>query len=635
MAENSEFIVSARKYRPQTFRSVVGQRHITETLRNAIAKGQMAHAYLFTGPRGVGKTTCARIFARAINCLNPTSEFEACGECESCVAFAADRSFNIHEMDAASNNSVDDIRALNDKVRVAPQIGQYSVYIIDEVHMLSASAFNAFLKTLEEPPHHAIFVLATTEKHKILPTILSRCQIYDFNRIRVEDIVDYLQYIAAQEGVTYDEESLAIIARGADGGMRDALSTFDRVVSFCGSELRYGEVGECVGALDYNTYFSVVDMALAGDYASLLVLFDTILSKGFDGQHFLSGLAEHLRGLLVAKNPSTVKLLELSGSVSQRYVAQSAAMEVPFLFSAINLVSAADSSYRNATSRRLHIELMLMKFAGLNSSLTGVSPQIVRAVLPKISSDTTASGRGDTQPTAQAVAQPTAQAVAQPTAQAAVQPTAQAVAQPTAQAAVQPIVQPAVQPTAQAVAQPIVQPAAQPTAQAVAQPTAQPAAQPTPQPGANPSGSMLGFSISSLNKEKEAGADTQKKTSDVIAVTPQEGLEILKARFSELVNLWQNRNRPRIALVLSTAVIDSDHITVFVQGDIMADEITNSMIDIEGDMMRLFNYRLPIEIILSEDNAPKRPVTLQQRVDHLVAKNSEVLNLTSALDLTM
>lgn len=359
------FIVSARKYRPATFASVVGQSHITSTLKNAISRGQLAHAYLFCGPRGVGKTTCARIFAKAINCLHPTTDAEACNECESCKAFNENRSFNIHELDAASNNSVDDIRTLIDQVRIPPQIGRYSVYIIDEVHMLSVQAFNAFLKTLEEPPAHAVFILATTEKHKIIPTILSRCQIYDFNRIRVEDGVEYLKYIASQEGVTYDDEALHIIAQKADGGMRDALSMFDKVVSFCGSNLTTKEVAETLNVLDYDTYFTVTQQILEGNYTDALLLFDNVLRKGFSGQTFVGGLNNHFRDLLMCKNPQTIPLLEVTGSVAERYRKQAEACSVPLLFEGINLLTSIDSGLRTATNQRLHVELGLMKLCGL------------------------------------------------------------------------------------------------------------------------------------------------------------------------------------------------------------------------------------------------------------------------------
>ena len=369
----SDFIVSARKYRPATFRSVVGQKHITSTLQNAIERGQLAHAYLFCGPRGVGKTTCARIFAKAINCLAPDGA-EACNECESCRSFNEGRSLNIHELDAASNNSVEDIRTLIEQVRIIPQVGRYSVFIIDEVHMLSAAAFNAFLKTLEEPPAHAIFILATTEKHKIIPTILSRCQIYDFNRIRVEDSVEYLKYIASQEGISADEESLNLIAQKADGGMRDALSMFDKAVSFCGTALDYRNVAQTLNVLDYDTYFSVTEMLLAGNYVDVLVAFDSVLSKGFSGQTFMSGMNRHMRDLLMARQPDTLRLIEMTGTLLERYRTQAGACSVEFLFGAISVLTELDGKIRQSSNQRLLVELGLMKIAGLgqkkNDTLT-------------------------------------------------------------------------------------------------------------------------------------------------------------------------------------------------------------------------------------------------------------------------
>ncbi|MBQ9137052.1 MAG: DNA polymerase III subunit gamma/tau [Alistipes sp.] len=358
-----QFVVSARKYRPATFASVVGQKHITSTLKNAIERNQLAHAYLFCGPRGVGKTTCARIFAKAINCLNPVGA-EACNECDSCRTFNEGRSLNIHELDAASNNSVEDIRALIEQVRIIPQVGHYSVFIIDEVHMLSQAAFNAFLKTLEEPPQHAIFILATTEKHKIIPTILSRCQIYDFNRIRVEDAVEYLRYIATSEGVTADDESLSLIAQKADGGMRDALSMFDKAVSFCGTQLEYKTVAQTLNVLDYDTYFQFVDMLRAGDYINALLAFDQVLTKGFSGQVFMNGLSQHMRDLLVTKS-NAESLTEFTGSLLQRYREQGAACDSEFLFGAISLLSAADGAIRTSSNQRLLVELTLMKIAAL------------------------------------------------------------------------------------------------------------------------------------------------------------------------------------------------------------------------------------------------------------------------------
>ena len=358
----SDFVVSARKYRPATFRSVVGQEHITSTLRNAIERGQLAHAYLFCGPRGVGKTTCARIFAKAINCLHPQGA-EACNDCESCRSFDEGRSMNIHELDAASNNSVEDIRTLIEQVRIVPQVGHYAVFIIDEVHMLSAAAFNAFLKTLEEPPAHAVFILATTEKHKIIPTILSRCQIYDFNRIRVEDAVGYLRHIASQEGVQADDESLNLIARKADGGMRDALSMFDKAVSFCGPALDYHAVAQTLNVLDYDTYFGVVDTLLSGNYVGALLAFDGVLARGFSGQTFLAGLNRHMRDLLVARNPVTLQLLEVAGTLSERYRTQAMLCTSDFLFGAMALLTETDGRLRQSSNQRLLVELTLMKLA--------------------------------------------------------------------------------------------------------------------------------------------------------------------------------------------------------------------------------------------------------------------------------
>ena len=368
----SDFIVSARKYRPATFASVVGQKHITSTLKNAIERGQLAHAYLFCGPRGVGKTTCARIFAKAINCLNPNGS-EACNECESCRSFNEGRSLNIHELDAASNNSVEDIRTLIEQVRIIPQVGRYSVFIIDEVHMLSASAFNAFLKTLEEPPRHAIFILATTEKHKILPTILSRCQIYDFNRISVEDTVNHLSYVASKEGITAEPEALNVIAMKADGGMRDALSIFDQVVSFTGGNITYKSVIDNLNVLDYEYYFRLTDCFLENKVSDALLLFNDILNKGFDGSHFITGLSSHFRDLLVGKDPVTLPLLEVGASIRQRYQEQAQKCPLPFLYRAMKLCNECDLNYRISKNKRLLVELTLIQVAQLTTEGDDVS----------------------------------------------------------------------------------------------------------------------------------------------------------------------------------------------------------------------------------------------------------------------
>ena len=362
------YIVSARKYRPSTFRSVVGQKALTTTLRNAIESNKLAHAYLFCGPRGVGKTSCARIFAKTINCLNPTAEGEACNECESCKAFNEQRSYNIHELDAASNNSVDDIRSLIDQVHIPPAIGRYKVFIIDEVHMLSTAAFNAFLKTLEEPPSHALFILATTEKNKVLPTILSRCQVYDFSRISVADMVEHLEYVASEEHVTAEEEALNVIAQKADGGMRDALSIFDQVVSFTGGNITYQAVIDNLNVLDYEYYFRLTESILAGNVRESLLTLNEILNKGFDGQNIITGLAEHFRDLLVARDESTLVLFEVGSSIRERYKEMAKRCSDELLYKAIELANSCDLNYRVSRNKRLLLELTLIQLCQLSKA---------------------------------------------------------------------------------------------------------------------------------------------------------------------------------------------------------------------------------------------------------------------------
>ena len=405
------YIVSARKYRPSTFESVVGQRALTTTLKNAIATGKLAHAYLFCGPRGVGKTTCARIFAKTINCMSPTADGEACNQCESCTAFNEQRSYNIHELDAASNNSVDDIRQLVEQVRIPPQIGKYKVYIIDEVHMLSASAFNAFLKTLEEPPRHAIFILATTEKHKILPTILSRCQIYDFSRIGVEDTVAHLAYVASKEGITAEPEALNVIALKADGGMRDALSIFDQVVSFTGGHITYKSVIENLNVLDYEYYFKLTGFFLENKISDALLLLNDVLNKGFDGSHFITGLSSHLRDLLVSKDPATLPLLEVGASIRERYQAQAQQCPLPFLYRAMKLCNDCDLNYRASKNKRLLVELTLIQVVQLTAEeddgANGRSPK--QAINPIFTQPAAAQQPQATAATPQQTVQPAVQ----------------------------------------------------------------------------------------------------------------------------------------------------------------------------------------------------------------------------------
>ncbi len=358
-----EYIVSARKYRPMTFDTVVGQSALTTTLKNAVKSGKLAHAYLFCGPRGVGKTTCARIFAKAINCQNPTADGEACNECESCQSFNEQRSLNIFELDAASNNSVEHIKTLMEQTRIPPQLGRYKVFIIDEVHMLSTAAFNAFLKTLEEPPAHVIFILATTEKHKILPTILSRCQIYDFERMTIRNTVDHLKHVADQEGITYEEQALAVIAEKADGGMRDALSIFDQAASFCQGNITYEKVIEDLNVLDAENYFQIIDLAVANKVSDIMVLLNNVINKGFDGGLLIQGLAKHVRNVLMAKDPQTLPLLEVSDQQRQRYQEQAKHCETRFLYQALKLMNQCDINYRQSSNKRLLVELTLIEIA--------------------------------------------------------------------------------------------------------------------------------------------------------------------------------------------------------------------------------------------------------------------------------
>ena len=409
----SEFIVSARKYRPASFEALLGQDTIARTLRNSIQRGQLAHAYLFCGPRGVGKTTTARIFAKMINCSNPGADMEPCGECESCLSFAEGRSYCIHELDAASNNGVEDIKGLIDQVRIPPQVGRYSVFIIDEVHMLSTQAFNAFLKTLEEPPAHAIFILATTEKHKILPTILSRCQTYDFNRISIEDMVLNLKGIAAKENINIDEESLHLIARKADGAMRDALTIFDQTVAFCGNEIRREDVVRNLNILDYEHCFALVDAFLEGNYAAALLKFDELLAKGFNALHFVSAISDHLRNLLVSRTAGLEALLDLPASLKRSYAEQAARCSVKFIYDALAITTQCESLYKSSINPRLHVEFALMRL----SFLLNAAPEAAAPAATKPASAPTAIPAAAAAPaatTAPAAAEP-APAAAEPT----------------------------------------------------------------------------------------------------------------------------------------------------------------------------------------------------------------------------
>ena len=598
----NNFIVSARKYRPATFESVVGQGHITSTLKNAIARGQLAHAYLFCGPRGVGKTTCARIFAKTINCLNPTAEGDACGECESCRSFNEGRSFTIHELDAASNNSVENIRDLTDQVRVPPQVGRYSVYIIDEVHMLSQAAFNAFLKTLEEPPHHAIFILATTEKHKIIPTILSRCQIYDFNRIRIEDTVGYLKSIAAKEGVVYDDESLHLIARKADGGMRDALSMFDKAVSFCEGKLAFKEVAATLNVLDYDTYFGITENILAGDYKSALLLFDEVLKKGFSGQTFMSGLASHFRDLLMCKDPQTLPLLEITGSVLERYKGQSAACGIDLLFGGISLLSALDGGFRTATNQRLHVELGLMKLCGLGQKKNSDGELATPPTLPQLN-------RQEAQAAApKVVAQPTGQPTSQQVGQTATQPVANTAPQ-------------------QTVATP------QPTV-ATAQRTA-PTASTRPTTHSSATKPLFGGSINAVLMGQKPGADSEVGEEKNEIFDPQCEAKI-NAKRSEFLSAL-NIQKPRLANALGSMVVSDHTIRATVMTEMVREELLRNSKELNTLLREVCGIEgsVVFDIEVVKSNAMLKPVKAEERLRFLVERNGEVTNLIQSLDLDL
>ena len=424
-----EYIVSARKYRPMSFDTVVGQSALTTTLKNAVKSGKLAHAYLFCGPRGVGKTTCARIFAKAINCQNPTSDGEACNACESCQSFNEQRSLNIFELDAASNNSVEHIKTLKEQTRIPPQVGRYKVFIIDEVHMLSTAAFNAFLKTLEEPPAHVIFILATTEKHKILPTILSRCQIYDFERMTVANTVAHLKHVAEKEGIQYEDEALAVIAEKADGGMRDALSIFDQAASFCQGSITYQKVIEDLNVLDSEYYFRLVDYALENKVSEAMVLLNDVINKGFDGGLLVQGLAKHVRNVLMAKDPQTLPLLEVSDQQRQRYQAQAQKCPTPFLYKALQLMNQCDINYRQSSNKRLLVELTLIEVAQITQPeegpASGRKPRRLKSLFKHLMQQPKPQTVAPQVATAQAVHQPTTSAEPRQAADAVVTPSIQ------------------------------------------------------------------------------------------------------------------------------------------------------------------------------------------------------------------
>ena len=612
----SEFIVSARKYRPATFASVVGQQSITSTLKNAIERGQLAHAYLFCGPRGVGKTTCARIFAKAINCLNPNGA-EACNECESCRAFNEGRSMNIHELDAASNNSVDDIRNLIEQVRIMPQIGRYSLFIIDEVHMLSQQAFNAFLKTLEEPPKHAVFILATTEKHKIIPTILSRCQVYDFKRIRVEDSVKYLKYIADNEGVTCDEESLNLIAQKADGGMRDALSMFDKAVSFCNANLQYKPVAETLNVLDYDTYFSMTEMLLAGDYTSALIRYDEVLAKGFSGQTFMAGLNQHMRDLLLAKGPA-ISLIELTGALLDRYREQAAQCSSEFLFGAISLLTEADGKIKQSSNQRLLVELGLMKIAGLGKKKNNDDdlafaeeyplPELPQNITP--AKATTVAGTSVASQSTTAVENNAPQPIRQ-------QPTAaqSSPSQPSQ----------SIRPVATAT------PAGASAGSTAGSSPSQQATYIPPRRSA-----LAGLSLSELLNSTTTHveqAEEQKKSAEEVYIDPQSEWKLNNHRKEVVESILQER--PRFVVAFESMQIEGHVIKLEVPSHTLYEEIMRSKTEILMQMARTAGVEgmLDMQIVVNEQIKASRPIKLEDRIHFMTEKNPLLLELKKALEM--
>ena len=578
----SQYIVSARKYRPDSFGTLIGQDNIAQTLKNSILRGQLAHAYLFCGPRGVGKTTTARIFAKMINCSNPSGDMEPCGTCESCLSFAEGRSYCIHELDAASNNGVEDIKTLMDQVRIPPQVGKYSVYIIDEVHMLSQSAFNAFLKTLEEPPAHAIFILATTEKHKILPTILSRCQTYDFNRITIENIVRNLRMVASSENITIDDESLHVIAHKADGAMRDALTIFDQTVAFCGTDVKYQDVLRNLNVLDYEYSFSLVDAFLKGDYPTALLAFDEILTKGFNALHFVAALSSHLRDLIVSKSEGLEALLELPDSLKAKYKEQSDRCTLPFLYEALNITTTCESGYRASVNPRLHIEFALMRLSFILNRMP-------------------------------------APAAAQPSAPAPV--ASEQSAAPT----------PAPTPAPAPVSAPVSTPAPATQAPAPAVPAPAPAQQQRRERAARP-GAAAASMKTLMDKEPEV------KNEVDTGAAPSE--ELLKAKWPELAKEYASK--PRMASMLSTTSLkvegdDAKRIVTFmVDNEAQKDWVESKLLhDLEGKYQRIVGsprVALRVDVTLHEEVKPLAYMP-EDKAKELMAENDEVKSLVKDLGL--
>ncbi|CEA16816.1 hypothetical protein ING2E5B_2087 [Fermentimonas caenicola] len=576
------FIVSARKYRPSTFKSVVGQEALTTTLKNAIVGNKLAHAYLFSGPRGVGKTTCARIFAKTINCMNLTPDNEACNNCESCVAFNQQRSYNIHELDAASNNGVDDIRMLIEQVRIPPQIGKYKVYIIDEVHMLSQSAFNSFLKTLEEPPSHAIFILATTEKHKIIPTILSRCQVYDFNRINIADIVEHLQYVAQEEGVTAEAEALNVIAQKADGGMRDALSIFDQTASFTQGNITYRAVIENLNVLDYEYYFRLTNAILAGNVVDCLLILNDILNRGFEGQYIISGVASHFRDLLVCKDPKTASLFEVGASIRDQYIDTAKQCSNEFLYKAIEIANECDLNYRVSKNRRLLLELTLIKLCQLQENSTSAAEK--KSSIKPIEKTASESKTSQTE-------------------------VKRSDATPKAETA------------------PI---------QKKTEQTPDETSKPTTPVKKKSALKGMGISILSLRDQKEEEPEEEKKASSGNGNNPFTEKELKEAWDEYAANL---KGEPLLKNTMSLyhpRLISDVIFEVEVNTEINKEYLTNSSLSILSFLRsKVKNDDLTMTIKIAEGNAIKKPLTSREIFDEMAKKNPSLLKLSDEFGLEL
>ena len=644
----SQYIVSARKYRPDSFGTLIGQDNIAQTLKNSILRGQLAHAYLFCGPRGVGKTTTARIFAKMINCSNPSDTMEPCGTCESCMSFAEGRSYCIHELDAASNNGVEDIKVLMDKVRVPPQVGRYSVYIIDEVHMLSQAAFNAFLKTLEEPPAHAIFILATTEKHKILPTILSRCQTYDFNRITVDNIVKNLRMVASSEGVTVDDESLHVIAHKADGAMRDALTIFDQTVAFCGTDIKYQDVLRNLNVLDYEYSFSLVEAFLKGDYPTALTIFDEVLTKGFNALHFVAALSSHLRDLIVSKSGGLEALLELPESLKLKYKEQADRCPLQFLYDGLGLTTQCESGYRASVNPRLHIEFTLMRLAFLCRPVQAAAPVPAASPVPVAAPiQAAAPVQVAAQPAVQPapVAQPAPALVTPaPAPVSAPQPvTAAPSPAPVSASQPAPAQQGAPMPTPVAAPSPAPVSAAGPVAES--EPVTAPAAEPAPAPA--PADTLQSrerkprAARTSGISMKAMMAEEPVTTPVVSKETPAPSEEAIRAAWPTLAQKYADK--PRLLTMLNTTTLqisgdDSTRTVVFeVLSQAQKDWVESKLLyDLEGNLRALLKtVKIYLRVSVRPDDSPKEKKIYMpgEQAGVLMKENVEVNNLIKDLHL--